>query len=199
MARLEAGYGISLDTICNAANYFALEWTPDTLKGNQCRDVLRLIISKLYGAGNGNLFHAQIRATHQSLADKLLLSREWTCKMVGRLRETRWLKTIALRLPDGKQEVTLFRPGKMLKRLLVMLMRSSQRPRRSSRVNDPSQTFPKKEEGEKKPLLSPHERKRRMLLLLKEDEERQNKPPTDQKIASHPILGRWIERGNTEE
>jgi len=199
MEKAEAGYGLSLDSICNASYFFALEWTPDTLKGNRSRDVLRLIISKLYGAGQGNLFHAKMRATHQSLADKLLLCREWTSKMIGRLREARWLETFALRLPDGKQDVTLFRPGKMLKRLLLMLFRSRQRPHGSSRVIDPSQIIPKHQEFAKKPLLSPEERQKKMLSRLEKIKASENQPPTAQQMANIPLLEKWLERGESGE
>jgi hypothetical protein len=136
--------GLSLDTIISASTFFAGQWSP-TLKGNQSRDVLRLVLNKLYGASQGNLFHARMRCSHAALAASCKLSREWTCTLVGRLRQAGWIETHAPRLPDGKQEETLFRPGRMLKRLLVMLLRSRQR-QRSSRVNDRPQKLPTKEE-----------------------------------------------------
>jgi hypothetical protein len=138
---------LSLDTIANSATYFAGQWTP-ALKLNQSRDLLRLVLSKMYFPSSGNLFHARIRASHAALAASLDLSREWTCKLVGRLRASRWLETSAPRLPDGKQEITIFRPGKMLKRLLVMLLKSKQRSPKN-RVNTSSQVIPTKEQIEK--------------------------------------------------
>lgn len=137
---------LSLDTISNAATYFAGQWSP-ALKLNQSRDLLRLVLSKMYFPSQGNLFHARIRASHAALADSLDLSREWTCKLVGRLRAERWLETSAPRLPDGKQEISIFRPGRRLKKLLVMLLKSKQRVK--NRVNTSSQKIPSKEQIEK--------------------------------------------------
>jgi hypothetical protein len=89
-----------------------------------------------------------MRCSHAALADSLDLSREWTCKLIARLREARWITTEARRLPDGKQEVTIFRAGPTLKRLLVMLLRSNQRHTKP-RVNESSQKLPTKEDVEK--------------------------------------------------
>lgn len=129
---------LSLDTLCNAATYFVGQWTPD-LKRNQSRDLLRLVLSKMYFPSQGNLFHARIRASHASLAASLDLSREWTCKLSRRLCESQWLVALAPRLPDGKQEISIYKPGKRLKKLLVMLLKSKQRAK--NRVNDSPQEF----------------------------------------------------------
>lgn len=141
------GSQLSLDSIINSSLFFAAKWNPD-LKRSQARDVLRAIVNKLFGASHGSLFHAQVRCSHASLADALDLSREWTCKLVARLREAGWIQTSAPRLPDGKQEVTIFRPGRMLKRLLVMLLKSRQR-QKTSRVNDSTQKIPNPEDVER--------------------------------------------------
>jgi hypothetical protein len=138
---------ITLDSIVSSAIFFSAKWNSE-LKRSQSRDVLRLIICKLYGSSRGSLFHSHVRCSHAAIADSLDLSREWTCKLIGRLREAGWLQTHAPRLPDGKQEITIFSPGRMLKRLLVMLLRSRQRQHKS-RVNETSQNFPTKEEVEK--------------------------------------------------
>jgi hypothetical protein len=136
---------LTLDTIISASTFFAGQWSA-MLKGNQSRDVLRLVVSKLYGASHGSLFHARIRCSHSALADACDLSREWTCTLIGRLRQAGWIETHAPRLPDGKQEVTTFRAGRMLKRLLVMLMKSRQRHPQQHRVNDRKQELPTREE-----------------------------------------------------
>ena len=88
-----------------------------------------------------------MRCSHAALADRLDLSREWTCKLIARLREAGWIRTEAPRLPDGKQEITIFKTGRMFKRLLVMLLKSKQRQK--NRVNDSSQKIPTKEQIEK--------------------------------------------------
>src|SRR5215208_8148440 len=120
---------LALDSILSATFFFSGKWTP-ALKRNQSGETLRLILCKLYGANRGSLFHARMRCSHAALADSLDLSREWTCKLIARLREAGWITTEARRLPDGKQEITIFRPGAMLKRLLVMLLKSRQRPQK---------------------------------------------------------------------
>jgi hypothetical protein len=140
---------LTLDTILSATFFFSGKWTP-SLKRNQSGETLRLILCKLYGASRGSLFHAQMRCSHAALADSLDLSREWVCKLVSRLRVAGWITTEARRSPDGKQEITIFRAGQMLKRLLVMLLKSQQRKRGSRvRVNDSSQKLPRKEDVEK--------------------------------------------------
>lgn len=140
---------LSLDTVNAAATYFSAKWEP-SLKRSQSRDVLTAIISKLYGVSHGHIFSAHVRCSHSALANTLNLSREWTCKLIARLRSAGWVRTQALRLPDGKQEITTFKPGRMLKRLLVMLLKSKQRQTpHTSRVNDCPQKIPTKEQVEK--------------------------------------------------
>jgi hypothetical protein len=139
---------LSLDTIANSATYFAGQWTP-ALKLNQSRDLLRLVLSKMYFPSQGNLFHARIRASHSALADALDLSREWICKLTRKLRDAKWIETSApRRAGSNQQEITVFRPGKRLKRLLVMLLKSKQRAKPS--VNTPSQFFPSSQKQEQK-------------------------------------------------
>jgi hypothetical protein len=143
------GHTLALDSILSATFFFSGKWTP-ALKRNQSGETLRLILCKLYGTNRGSLFHARMRCSHAALADSLDLSREWTCKLIARLREAGWITTEARRLPDGKQEITIFRAGQMLKRLLVMLLKSRQRKSgASARVNESSQKLPKKEDVEK--------------------------------------------------
>jgi hypothetical protein len=137
---------LGLDTIISATFFFSGTWTP-ALRRNQSRDVLRLVLYKLYAPPGGSLFHRHARSSHAALAASCSLSREWVCTLIGRLREAGWLETTAPRLPDGKQEITSFRPGRMLKRLLVMLLRSRQRHK--SRANDCGQKAPTREQVEK--------------------------------------------------
>jgi hypothetical protein len=137
---------LTLDTICNSASYFVGQWTPE-LKRNQSRDLLTHLLSKMWYPCHGNLFNGRIRVSDAALADSLDLSREWTNTLKGRLCEAKWITTEAPRLPNGKQEITIIRAGKRLKRLLVMLLRSKQRQK--NRVNDSAQKIPTKEQIEK--------------------------------------------------
>jgi hypothetical protein len=144
--------GISLDTVVSSALFFSGKWTP-ALKLNQSRDVLRAVLNKLHGASQGSMFRARVRCSHAALAASCELSREWTCTLIGRLRDAGWIETSAPRLPDGKQEVTTFKPGRTLKRLLVMLLRSRQRRGPHGRVNETFQKIPNKEGIDKNKAL----------------------------------------------
>ena len=144
------GSGLALDNILSATFFFVGKWTP-ALKRNQSRDVLRHLLCRLYGASKGSLFHAQVRASHASLAASVGLSREWTCMLLGRLRDEGWVAYATIRLPDGRYEIGSFRPGRMLKRLLCVLL-GHRRPRKS-RVNDSSQSLPTKADIKKSYLL----------------------------------------------
>jgi hypothetical protein len=134
---------LTLDSIANSATFFSGKWTP-ALKRNQSQQLLLLIISKFYWMSkgnifNGNPFHAKTQSSHAALAATLGLSREWVCKLAALLREAGWFETYAPRRPDGKlREVTLFRPGRRLKKLLVMLRES----KKKRRVNETSQKDP---------------------------------------------------------
>ena len=139
---------LTLDSIINSAFFFAGKWHPD-LKRNQSRDVLRALLYKLFAPRGGSLFHRHARCSHAALAEQLSLSREWTCTLISRLRSSGWIETSAPRLSGSQQQdISTFRPGKMLKRLLVLLLRSKQRFGKS-RVNESSQKVPTKEDVEK--------------------------------------------------
>jgi Crp-like helix-turn-helix protein len=142
---------LAMDNILAASVFFVGKWTP-ALKRNQSRDVLRLLICKFYGASNGNLFRAQIQASQDDLASRLDLSREWVCKLLGRLETAGWIVSKAIRLPDGKFLPCYFRPGGQLKRLLYILLKYRRKPH-SHPVNDSSQKLPTKEQVEKNKRL----------------------------------------------
>ncbi len=128
-----------LDNIVSATSFFAAKWTPG-LKRSQARDLLRLVVCKLYGVSHGHIFHAHVRASQSGLAVDLGISREWCNQLVGRLVELRWVHYTTVRLPNGKFEVGVFRPGRTLKRLLCVLL--GYRQRQPNRVNSPSQKVP---------------------------------------------------------
>jgi hypothetical protein len=136
---------LTLDNIVSATSFFAAKWTP-ALKRSQARDLLRLVVCKLYGVSHGRVFHAHVRASQSALAVDLGISREWCNQLVGRLVAARWVHYTAERLPNGKFEVGVFRPGRTLKRLLCVLL--GYRQRRPSRVNSPSQKLPTQKQVE---------------------------------------------------
>jgi hypothetical protein len=120
---------IKLDAVVASLCYFLPKWTP-ALRRNASRDLLRLLVCKLYGASKGNLFQARIQASQDALADSVGISRVWTNQLLARLKAEGWIELYAPRLPDGKFLPCLFWPGWRLKRLLCILV-GYRRPRRS--------------------------------------------------------------------
>jgi len=179
------GSTLTLDNILSAAFFFAGKWAP-ALKRNQSRDVLRHLLCRLHGASKGQLFHARLRASHASLGAELDLSREWTCKLVGRLQATGWIDYRALRLPDGTFEIGVFSIGRTLKRLLCMLL-GYRKPK--YRVNDFSHSFP----------FPDTEKDKNSSLMQKHILERERKPPSPEVLHKVPLLKVWLERGNPDK
>src|SRR5262245_45553407 len=173
---------LELDNVQSASFFFVGKWSP-ALKRNQSRDLLRHLLCRLYGASKGNLFHTRIRASHASLGAELGLSREWVCKLGRRIHEAGWIEYRALRLPDGKYEIGCFRPGRMLKRLLCMLL-GYRKPK--LRVNDFSHSFP----------LLQTEREKLLSLARKKQLEVEQKPPSPELRRKAPIIEVWMQRGN---
>lgn len=143
---------LALDNILSASFFFAGKWTPE-LKRSQARDLLRLVVCKLYGVSHGHVFHAHVRVSQSALAADLGISREWCNHLVGRLIAARWVHYTTVRLPTGKFEIGVFRPGRTLKRLLCVLW--GYRHRHRHHVNDPSQKIPSlKQREENKKFFS---------------------------------------------
>jgi len=139
------GSVLALDNIVSATSFFAGKWTP-ALKRSQARDLLRLLVCKLYGVSHGQVFHAHVRASQSGLAVDLGISREWCNQLVGRLVTAGWVRYTTTRLPDGKFEIGTFRPGRTLKRLLCVLL--GYRQRCPSHVKAPSQKLPTQKQVE---------------------------------------------------
>jgi hypothetical protein len=140
---------LSLDTIVSALWYQLPRRTPK-LRRNAAPYLLRGLVSKLYGAGKGNLWGAQVRASQAALANDLGVSRQWTNELIQRLVSAGWLRYHAPRLPDGHFEVGFFKIGPQLQRLLSALLGSR---RAKCRVNSPRQVIPTKEQVEKNLLF----------------------------------------------
>ena len=147
-----AGMGsgaLALDTIVSAAFFFVGKWTPE-LKRSQSRDVLRLLIYKLYEAGRGDLFQAQVQVSQAELAAKCELSLRWCHELVGRLKESGWIRAYSVRISAEMNAPCVFSPGPHLKRLLFKLLKSRwpKRPAKSA-THPPSYSVPPSG-GEKK-------------------------------------------------
>ena len=100
---------VNLDTVVASLSYFVPKWTP-ALRRNASPYLLRLVVCKLYGASKGNLFHAKIQASQDSLAASLDISREWANQILAR-RDTgekvgvgraEFVSTIGQRLTDTR-------------------------------------------------------------------------------------------------
>lgn len=140
---------LSLDTIVSALWYQLPRRSPQ-LRRNAAPYLLRGLVSKLYGAGKGNLWGAQVRASQAALAKDLGISRQWTNELIQRLVTAGWLRYHAPRLPDGHFEVGFFKIGAQLQRLLSALLGSR---RAKVRVNSPRQLIPTKQDVEKNLLF----------------------------------------------
>src|SRR5712691_7306111 len=113
---------LALDTILSASLYFAGKWQPE-FKRNQSRDLLRFLLCRLYDAGRGQLVGTHLTLAQGTLARKLGLSRQWIGILLARLREAGWVECYAPTLDEGMRGSTIFRAGRQLKRLLLMLLK----------------------------------------------------------------------------
>ena len=182
------GHVLALDTILSAVFFFAGKWTPE-LRRNQSRDVFRFLLCRLYDQGRGQLMNAELTLAQGTLAQKLGLSRQWVGELLERLKEAGWIEYYAPVLEDGMRGSTIFRVGRQLKRLLVMLWKSKRRlpagrqgkkPVKSD-ANNPWQFSPSIEE------------KRHQQIL-----EQENTPPSPEILKRIPLLKRWLDRGTGE-
>ena len=147
------GYALSLDTVVASLCHFLPKWTP-VLRRNASLYLLRLLVCKLYGASKGNLFHAKIQASQDSLAASLDISREWANQILARLKAEGWIEAHAPRLLDGRYLPCLFWPGRRLKRMLCILVGYC-RPHRS-RVQSSPQSLPLSQTEREKSLSFLH-------------------------------------------
>jgi hypothetical protein len=115
------GRVLALDVVLSAVFFFAGKWTP-ALKRNQSRDLLRFLLCRLYDQSRGQLVNGHVTLAQGTLARKLGLSRQWVGILLDRLQGAGWIKYTAPVLDDGMRRSTIFRVGRQLKRLLVMLL-----------------------------------------------------------------------------
>jgi hypothetical protein len=99
--------------------------------------------------------------------------------LVQRLEAAGWIEHFSPTLVDGTNGSTIFRIGRTLKRLLVMLSKSQ---RGKKRAITPANT---------RWRFSPHKREKQILLI----QEKENQPLTEAQQAKMPLLKRWMERG----
>jgi DNA-binding Lrp family transcriptional regulator len=169
---------LALDSILSATFHFTTKWSSH-LQGNKARDLLRYVVCRLYDEGRGHLMNAQLSLAQTTLAQKLGISRQWVGTLVQRLEDTGWIEHFSPKLADGTNGSSVWRIGRTLKRLLVMLLKSK---RNKNPVKIPANG---------RWHFSPLKEERRILTLL----EKENEPPKPHVLAKIPLLGQWLQRG----
>lgn len=172
------GSAIALDNILSAAFYFSVKWSSD-LQSNKARDLLRFLLCRLYDEGRGQLVNSQLTLAQTTLARKLGISRQWVGELVQRLEAAGWIEHYSPTLPDGTNGSTIFRVGRQLKRLLVMLTKSKRgKPPAKPVANNRWHFSPTKVE--------------KHLLLIQEQEQQ---PLKQRVLEKMPLLKTWLSRG----
>jgi hypothetical protein len=176
------GDTLALDSILSATFHFTTKWSSH-LQSNKSRDVLRYVVCRLYDAGRGNLMNAELVFAQTSLAKKLGISRQWVGELTHRLAAQGWLTYSSEKLPDGTNGSTIWRIGRMFKRLLVTLAKSKQRKNPTKTVAKCTWHF------------SPLRREKEIQTILAREKE----PPKPEILAKMPLLREWLLRGKTEK
>jgi DNA-binding Lrp family transcriptional regulator len=162
----------------SASFHFVVKWSPE-LDRNKSRDLLRFVLIRLYDAGRGQLVNIQLTLAQTTLARKLGISRQWVGVLVQRLEEAGWIEYYSPVLPDGTNGSTIFRIGRTLKRLLVMLSKSK---RGKTPVRKPAKSAWR---------FSPQKREKHRLRI----QEKENQPPSPALLEKIPLLRTWLGRG----
>jgi Mn-dependent DtxR family transcriptional regulator len=169
---------LTLDQIWSATSYFTIKWS-EGIESNKAHRVLHYLLCRLYDEGRGQLMNAQLTLAQTTLSKKLGISRQWVGELAQRLTSAGWIEYHSSKLPDGTNSSSVWRVGRMLKRLIVMLLKSRQR-------KSPA-TKPAKHQWH----FSPQKREKEILLILEKEKE----PPKPETLARVPLLKRWLERG----
>jgi hypothetical protein len=107
------------------------------------------------------------------------MSRQWVGKLVSRLEREGWLEHYAPTLPDGTNGSTIFRVGRQLKRLLVMLVKSKHE-KKSAKLPANSRWY-----------FSPTKVEKHLLFI----HEKENQPLSPTLLGKIPLLQTWLKRG----
>ncbi len=175
---------ISLDNIISAATFYIGEWTPnDKLKSNAAFDTLRFLLIRLYEAGKGRPLDVNVQLSIGTVASTLGLSRYWTGVLVARLADAGWLETHSSWTDERMKSSTIFRAGRMLKRLMFHLIGARRKQKRHSSDDKYGCQFLR--------LLSPIEEKKKEHAFQEQAEQ----PLPEQIQLKFPLLRRWMERG----
>jgi hypothetical protein len=144
--------------------------------------VLHYLLCRLYDEGRGQLVNARLTLAQTTLSKKLGISRQWIGELVSRLEREGWIEHYSPKLPDGTNGSTIFRVGRMFKRLLVMLAKSNQR--KTSVFKPAKNTW----------HFSPRELEKRTLSI----QQRGTQGPKLETLSRIPLLKAWLGRGREE-
>jgi hypothetical protein len=172
---------LALDTVLSATFHFTTKWSSQ-LQSNKARDLLRYVVCRLYDEGRGQLMNTQLSLAQTTLARKLGISRQWVGTLVQRLEAEGWLEHSSPTLADGTNGSTVWRVGRLLKRLLIMLTKSN---RRKTLMPKPAKSTWH---------FSPLQREKEILSLLAKEKAL----PAPSLIAKIPLLGTWLKRGKEQ-
>src|SRR5262249_52114521 len=151
--------------------HFVVKWSPE-LDRNKSRDLLRFMLIRLYDEGRGQLVNTQLTLAQTTLAKKLGLSRQWVGVLIQRLEGAGWIEHSSPTLPDGTNGSTTFWVGRQLKRLLVMLTKSTQGKKAVKLPANSPWRF------------SPSKLEKRQIAIR----EQENTPPNEQILTKYPLL-----------
>jgi hypothetical protein len=186
--RLEGGIvgqqqHFTVDTLLSCANTHFFKWSrPLTRNGSWW--LLRRLILRLYDAGRGQLVNVQTTIAQTTLSQQLGLTPQWTCRLVRELEAAGWIEHYAPRRADGMNGATIWRAGRQLKRLVIMLTKSAmQRAQKRARPQSTVCNSPF--------IFSPRREEKTMLSILAKEQE----PPSPGTVQKIPLLKRWLERG----
>ena len=172
---------LTLDQIWSAMSTFTVKWSTG-LESNKDHRVLHYLLCRLYDEGRGQLVNARLTLAQTTLSTKLGISRQWVGALVSRLERAGWIEHVAPKLPDGTNGSSVWRVGRMLKRLLVMLGKSR---RGEKRGNPPAKSTWH---------FSPLKREKEILSLLSNEQEL----PSLHLLEKIPLLGQWLTRGKKQ-
>lgn len=169
---------LTLDQIWSATSTFSIKWSTG-IESNKAHRVLHYLLCRLYDEGRGNLVNAQLTLAQTTVARKLGVSRQWVGVLVDRLAAAGWIEYRSNKLPDGTNSSSVWRVGRTLKRLLVMLFKSRQR--KSSILKPAKCSW----------HFAPRELEKKILSIVKREQE----PPTGEVLRKMPLLKAWLGRG----
>ncbi len=169
---------LTLDQIWSATSTFTVKWSTG-LESNKAHRVLHYLLCRLYDEGRGQLVNARVTLAQTTLSKKLGISRQWVGELVSRLERTGWLEHSSPKLLDGTNGSSVWRVGRMFKRLLVMLGKSR---RGEKRGNPPAKSTWH---------FSPLKREKKIFSFLSNEQEL----PSLHLLEKIPLLGQWLRRG----